>query len=80
MSTNPTIYTALVPFVLGGWVLLSQSSSSTLPNALATLSLFVASVQSGSVANPLQPARQRSARSRYNFAISTINFQTGLQP
>src|SRR5258708_28170783 len=56
MSTNPTIYTALLPFVLGGSVLLSQSSSSTLPNAPATLSLFVASVQSGSVANPLRPA------------------------
>jgi len=56
MRANPTIYTALLPFVLGGSGLLSQSSLSTPPNAPATQSLFVASVQSGSVANPPQPA------------------------
>lgn len=56
MRANPTIYTALLPFVLGGSGLLSQSSSPTLPNAPATQSLFVASVQSGSLANPPQPA------------------------
>lgn len=56
MSANPTIFTVLLPFVLGGSGLLSQSSSSTLPSAPATQSLFVASVQSGSIANPPQPA------------------------
>src|ERR1700737_4745451 len=56
MRANPTIYTALLPFVLSGSVLLSQSSSSTtLPNAPATQSLFVA-VQSGSITNSPQPA------------------------
>jgi outer membrane protein len=55
MSANPTIFTVLLPFVLGGSGLLSQSPSSTLPNAPATQSLFVA-VQSGSIANPPQPA------------------------
>jgi outer membrane protein len=56
MRANPTIYTALLPFVLGGSGLLSQSPSSTLPSAPAAQSLFVASVQSGSIANPPQPA------------------------
>jgi len=55
MSANPTIFTVLLPFVLGGSGLLSQSPSSTLPNAPAMQSLFVA-VQSGSIANPPQPA------------------------
>jgi outer membrane protein len=56
MSANPTIFTVLLPFVLGGSGLLSQSPSSTLPSAPAAQSLFVASVQSGSIANPPQPA------------------------
>src|SRR5260370_13150042 len=56
MRANPTISTALLPVVLGGSGLLSQTSLSTPPNAPATQSLFVASVQSGSVATPPQPA------------------------
>lgn len=54
MSANPTIFTVLLPFVLGGSGLLSQSSSSALPSAPAGQPLFVAPVQSGSIANPPQ--------------------------
>src|ERR1700682_216286 len=56
MKVNPTILTALLPFILGGSGLLSQSSSSMLPNAPETQSLFVAAAQSGSVDNTSPPA------------------------
>src|SRR5258708_21451814 len=55
MSANPTIFTVLLPFLLGGSGL-SQSSSSALPTAPAAQSLFVAAVPPGSIDNPPQPA------------------------
>jgi outer membrane protein len=56
MSANPTIYTTLLAFVLGGSELLAQSPSTSLPNAPMTQSLFVASAQVGSVTNSPPPA------------------------
>jgi outer membrane protein len=56
MSANPTIYTTLLAFVLGGSGLLAQSPSTSLPNAPMTQSLLVASAQAGSVTNSPPPA------------------------
>src|SRR5260370_35839611 len=55
MSANPTIFTVLLPFLLGGSGL-SQSSSSTLPTSPAAQSLFVAAVPPESNATPPHPA------------------------
>jgi outer membrane protein len=56
MKTNPALYIALIPFVLGTSALLAQSSSSSLPNAPMTQSLFVASAQAGAASNPSVPS------------------------
>jgi outer membrane protein len=55
MSANPTIYTTLLAFVLGGSALVAQSPSTALPNAPMTQSPFVASAQAGSVTNSPSP-------------------------
>jgi outer membrane protein len=52
MKTNPTLYIALIPFVLGTSALLAQSSSSSLPNAPMTQPFLVASTQAGAASNP----------------------------
>jgi outer membrane protein len=56
MKTNPTLYIALIPFVLGTSALLAQSSSSSLPNAPMTQPFLVASTQAGAASNPSVPS------------------------
>jgi outer membrane protein len=51
MRANSTIYTALLPFVLGGSGLLAQSASTALPNAPVAQTFLMASTQAGSAAN-----------------------------
>lgn len=51
MKINPLVYTAVLPFVLGSSALISQSSTSSLPNAPMTQSLLVAMGQAGPVAS-----------------------------
>jgi outer membrane protein len=56
MKTNPTLYIALIPFVLGTSALLAQSSPSSLPNAPMTQPFLVASTQAGAASNPSVPS------------------------
>ncbi len=56
MKTNPTLYIALLPFVLVSSALRAQSSASSLPNAPMTQSFLVASTQTGVASNPSVPS------------------------